>query len=373
MRIFRQNTAALQGNLFFRSVCLQLFVLLSIFFWVCPSKAQEQPGSQKTEEDLVLELLRQSLEGLPSLTEEVLKEQVGQMLMLQTPLRLNMDDPESLTEDVANGLIGGILLQAKPTDEPDLARDLAFVERLRTWLDQLQRIAPTPLFIALELDGAMRHPLIQAVFPEAQSQPGSSDRIVPDPVLEQQARFLASLGVNMILLPVADLFAEGRNTPEKMDAASGALLIFQKAGLLVGWKDPRNDLPENLDVVMLTLGSDLALPLPIPTDHGQDLAFAGPAFDGLVLAADPALWSSMDPEKPAASLTAMVSAGADMILVAASTDKQGPSPFRIQETILALIAQNRLPPSGVQRAYIRIMERKAALHGEEYCPVCEVL
>lgn len=355
----KPNIYALQWGILTASV---LFLL----FWTGPAGGDD--ATVQDTADLVMELLQDSLEEFgPAMDQEMLHHQVGQTLVLRTPMNRILGADKEVHQLVSQGMIGGLLL-GKDMDGNAAETGISFApfEHLHGSLATLQETAPEPLFIVLDLLGHFSPTILNAAFP--------TDSLVlaamePEMALDQMGRFLASIGVNVLLIPdssfenpspsqqAAPLTAHDRF----LDILATDRLLFldtlQNVGLIVALQtysssatkqqaDPSGTaiFPGDHESGMLQV---LHIPAPLLESAGlSDLeAFLAHTFrdrNAPVLSAFP-----LQAERQSAQL--------------------------IRKSLQGLIDTDRLAPRDIRQTYSRIMEHKIALYPDESCPTCDLL
>jgi beta-N-acetylhexosaminidase len=169
---------------------------------------------------LVACLVLASVFGLPLLSsqstdrpEQELDRKIGQMLMVGfRGLQIERDSP--IVGDIRQRHIGGVILfdYDVPTGQP--VRNIQSPQQLRRLTAELQRAAPSPLFIAIDQEGGRVNRLKERFgFPPTISaeQQGRRGPHLSREAAQRTARILAEMGINLNFAPVVDLNSNPEN------------------------------------------------------------------------------------------------------------------------------------------------------------------
>ncbi|HHE32576.1 MAG TPA: glycoside hydrolase family 3 [Chlorobaculum parvum] len=133
---------------------------------------------------------------------------IGQMLMIGFRGLNAIDDP-AFAEALQEGKIGGVVLFDYDVPSKSPIRNIESPEQVRQLTEKLQRLAPTPLFIAVDQEGGRVCRLKTARgFPPTVSAAHLGKLDNADSTRQASgatAKLLESLGINMNLAPVVDL------------------------------------------------------------------------------------------------------------------------------------------------------------------------
>lgn len=140
--------------------------------------------------------------------DDCLDIKIGQMIMVGFR-GLRITDRDFIVKDIEERHIGGVVLFDYDVPTRSFSRNIESLEQLRSLTAALQKISPSPLFIAVDQEGGQVSRLKEKTgFPATVSQEYLGDLNDPQTTLRQAetvADALSAGGVNLNFAPVVDL------------------------------------------------------------------------------------------------------------------------------------------------------------------------
>lgn len=171
-------------------------VLTIIVFCVCAAAHAQM--SEKTAEKM------------SEKQEQILRQKIAQMLIVGfNGQGLNPNNP--IYSDVKELGIGGVILFNKNADitRPNLTKNIKDPTQLKRLISDLQKIAKTPLFVAIDQEGGMVSRLSPSYFVvstySARDLGAKNDLNLTYSEAKKTAKTLKELGINLNFTPVVDL------------------------------------------------------------------------------------------------------------------------------------------------------------------------
>lgn len=156
---------------------------------------------------LQIEVGRRKVRGEVDLTDEELKERIGQMIMVGFR-GTEIEEDSKIVQAIREVKIGGVFLFDVDTVTQSFPRNIKNPEQLKNLNRDLQKYSQTPLFIAVDGEGGKVHRLKEEYgfkgFPSAEEL-SLMTKTEREKEIKALAEELEGLGVNMNLAPVLDL------------------------------------------------------------------------------------------------------------------------------------------------------------------------
>ncbi len=154
-----------------------------------------------------IEVGRRKVRGEVDLTDEKLRERIGQMIMVGFR-ETEIEEDSKITQAIQEVKIGGVFLFDIDNVTQSFPRNIKNPKQLENLTKDLQKYSQTPLFIAVDAEGGNVHRLKEEYgfrgFPSAKEL-SAMTKVEREKEVKALAEELEGLGVNMNLAPVLDL------------------------------------------------------------------------------------------------------------------------------------------------------------------------